>query len=82
MGELLGVTKGMVSQWESNLVTIPLDRLIELSKHVDFSFDWLIKDRPGIALEIEHSLTTIHQRNAWYRVGHALAEPTEGTNNK
>jgi len=42
LGELCGVSKGMVSQWESDLTTPPTDRLIELHKHIDFSFDWLL----------------------------------------
>jgi transcriptional regulator with XRE-family HTH domain len=41
-GDLCGVTKGMVSQWELDIVTPPTDRLIELHKHMDFSFDWLL----------------------------------------
>lgn len=42
LGELCGVTKGMVSQWELNIVTPPTDRLLELHKHLKFSFDWLL----------------------------------------
>lgn len=42
-GELCGVTKGMVSQWESDLITPPTDRLIELRKHLKFSFDELLQ---------------------------------------
>lgn len=44
-GELCGVTKGAVSQWESDLVKPPIDKLLELlelRKHISFSFDWLI----------------------------------------
>lgn len=41
-GELCGVTKGMVSQWESDTSTPSTDRLIELRKHLVFSMDWLI----------------------------------------
>jgi len=41
-GELCGVTKGMVSHWESDTSTPPTDRLIELRKHLIFSMDWLI----------------------------------------
>ena len=41
-GDLCGVTKGTVSQWESDLTTPMLDRLIDLHKHLDFSFDWLL----------------------------------------
>lgn len=49
LGELCGVTKGMVSQWESDLVTPPTDRLLELHKHIAFSFDWLLQGE-GAAL--------------------------------
>lgn len=41
-GELCGVTKGMVSQWETGDTTPPTDRLLELHKHLEFSFDWLL----------------------------------------
>lgn len=41
-GEMCGVTKGMVSQWESDMSIPPVDRLIELHKRLDFSFDWLL----------------------------------------
>lgn len=47
-GELCGVTKGMVSQWESDLITPPTDRLIELRKHLVFSFDELLLSGPVI----------------------------------
>lgn len=43
-GELCGVTKGMVSQWELDIVTPPTDRLLELHKKLPFSFDWLLND--------------------------------------
>lgn len=42
LGELCDVSKGMVSQWELNIVTPPTDRLIELRKHHNFSYDWLL----------------------------------------
>lgn len=42
LGELCDVTKGMVSQWESDTVTPPTDRLLLLHKHLNFSFDWLL----------------------------------------
>ncbi len=41
-GELCGVTKGMVSQWELDIVTPPTDRLLELHKKLAFSYDWLL----------------------------------------
>lgn len=44
-GELCGVTKGMVSQWESDAVTPATDRLLELHRHLNFSFDWLLNGK-------------------------------------
>lgn len=41
-GELMGVTKGMVSQWESDSGIPPTDRLMMLKSHIEFSMDWLI----------------------------------------
>lgn len=41
-GEMCDVTKGMVSQWESDTVTPSTDRLLALHKHLEFSFDWLL----------------------------------------
>lgn len=41
-GELCGITKGMVSQWESDIATPTTDKLLELRKHIDFSIDWLL----------------------------------------
>jgi len=43
MGELMGVTKGMVSQWESDSTTPPADRLIALAQQHPFSLDWLLR---------------------------------------
>lgn len=41
-GELMGVSKGMVSQWESDDGIPSTERLMLLREHVDFSFDWLL----------------------------------------
>lgn len=41
-GELCGVSKASVSQWEIGISTPPTDRLIALRNHLEFSFDWLI----------------------------------------
>jgi transcriptional regulator with XRE-family HTH domain len=41
-GELMGVTKGMVSQWEADQGKPSTDRLLLLRAHIDFSFDWLL----------------------------------------
>lgn len=48
LGEYCGVTKGMVSQWELNIVTPPTDRLIDLRKKLDFSYDWLLIDASAV----------------------------------
>lgn len=41
-GELCGVTKGAISQWESDMTTPPVDKLLDLRQKLDFSFDWLL----------------------------------------
>lgn len=76
LGELCGVTKGMVSQWESGTSTPPIDRLIELSKHVYFSFDWMLKGELSIGADIEAKLT-VEQKQAWYRIGRILSDTPE-----
>jgi transcriptional regulator with XRE-family HTH domain len=79
-GELCGVTKGMVSQWEKELSTPPADRLIELRRvarkrySVDFSLDWVYTGELSSATEIELALSG-QDRQRWYRLGRALAEP-------
>jgi len=42
MGELCGVGKSAVAQWESDSTLPTTDKLIELRKHLNFSFDWLL----------------------------------------
>lgn len=44
IGEICGVTKGMVSQWESDTVTPPTERLVALRGRLTFSLDWLMAD--------------------------------------
>lgn len=41
IGEICGVTKGMVSQWELDESFPPTDRLLKLQREIPFSFDWL-----------------------------------------
>lgn len=45
IGEICGVTKGMVSQWESDVSTPPADRLIVLAERHDFSIDWVLRNK-------------------------------------
>lgn len=80
-GELCGVSKGMVSQWESDIVTPPVDRLLLLQKSLEFSIDWIYTGKISIADEISQRLG-VKERQAWYRVGNSLVEPDEGTNGK
>lgn len=78
-GEMCGLSKGAISQWENNDVTPPVDRLIELKKHIDFSIDWLYTGNVSIAEQISQKLTA-KERAAWYRVGNSLAEPEDKGN--
>ena len=41
IGEICSVSKGMVSQWENDIVTPPIERMIELRKKIHFKLDWL-----------------------------------------
>jgi transcriptional regulator with XRE-family HTH domain len=41
LGEICGVTKGMVSQWENDIVTPPIERMMLLKKKYHFKLDWL-----------------------------------------
>lgn len=42
VGAICGVTKGMVSQWESNISSPPTERLLALREKYPFSLDWLL----------------------------------------
>lgn len=49
LGEMMGVTKGMVSQWESDMGNPPTtERLLMLHKHINFSLDWLLLDEENV----------------------------------
>ena len=41
-GEFCEVSKGMVSQWESDTATPGIERLLMLRQHLEFSLDWLL----------------------------------------
>ncbi|OIR10992.1 transcriptional repressor DicA [mine drainage metagenome] len=41
VGEYCGVSKGMVSQWENDIVLPPIERMMELRKKIYFKLDWL-----------------------------------------
>ncbi|MEP6605904.1 MAG: helix-turn-helix transcriptional regulator [Nitrosospira sp.] len=42
LGELCGVTKAAVSQWETGISTPEIKKLVELRSKLLFSLDWLI----------------------------------------
>lgn len=86
-GELCGLTKGAISQWENDDVFPPADKLLEIKKqlkikkHVEFSLDWIYTGKIDIALEISQSLGE-RDRKAWIRSGRSYTEQDEGTNGK
>lgn len=41
-GEICGVSKGAISQWEKDQTTPELSKLIQLRKKLSFSFDYLL----------------------------------------
>lgn len=79
-GELCGgLSKGAISQWESDLVTPPVDRMLDLKRQMEFSLEWIYTGKLDIATEISQRLG-VKERQAWYRAGRSLAEPADGTN--
>lgn len=48
-GKLAGVSRGMVSQWESGLCLPPIDRLILLRQALPFSLDELLLGQDAYA---------------------------------
>lgn len=44
-GDLVGVTKGMVSQWESGTSMPSTDKLVTLGRTLDFSMGWLLNGK-------------------------------------
>lgn len=87
IGEIRDVTKGMVSQWESDTSIPTSDRLIELQKKHPFSIDWLLTGK-GDMIQTEHlndaarrlitRLSTMTEREQ-YRVIRMLTAFTDDT---
>lgn len=89
-GELFGVTKGMVSQWESDLVTPPPDRLIDMKTKLNISIDWLLTGA-GMAIydntpqaQVIAAMEHMDERTQYQvvKVCNSLAEPETSTNAK
>ncbi|MGH8763561.1 MAG: helix-turn-helix domain-containing protein [Nitrosospira sp.] len=47
LGELCGVSKAAVSQWETGVSTPEIRKLVELRSKLAFSFDWLLTGQEG-----------------------------------
>lgn len=55
-GDIFGVSKGLVSQWESDRVVIPTERIIKLRSLRKFSADWLLFGEHAQAVAPEMTL--------------------------
>lgn len=84
-GDLCGVSKGMVSQWESDTSTPPTDRLVELKKHLNFSFDWLIGgdevDRKIMAVHAAMQSMPEYKKDMIVQASNSLAEQPKPNHN-
>ncbi|SOD41821.1 helix-turn-helix domain-containing protein [Nitrosovibrio sp. Nv4] len=49
LGELCGVTRAAVSQWEKGFSTPEISKLIKLRSNLVFSLDWLIAGEEEVA---------------------------------
>jgi transcriptional regulator with XRE-family HTH domain len=81
-GELCGVSKGAVSQWENDTQTPPIDKLLLLKTHKkfsDISLNWIYTGEISKADMIAQSLG-VKERAQWYRIGNSLSESDDGTN--
>lgn len=85
-GEICGVTKGTVSQWETDFSTPPPNKLIKIREYVTekydiyFSLDWIYTGEIDQATAIKQELG-VKEQNAWYSAGYALAgRPVDQTN--
>ena len=91
-GELCEVTKGMVSQWESDSTIPPTDRLLKLRQHLVFSIDELLLDNnPQLENKREDALLKLYRasddrgRDTIFRVAeqesHYIVTPVSKTRN-
>lgn len=71
LGELCGVSKAAVSQWETGVSMPEIRKLVELRSKLDFSLDWLITgeevidSRPDVMPQIERR--RIERRHVYRR---------------
>ncbi|WP_097067116.1 helix-turn-helix domain-containing protein [Nitrosovibrio sp. Nv4] len=50
LGELCDVTRAAISQWEKEISTTGISKLIKLSSNLVFSLDWLITGEEEVIL--------------------------------
>lgn len=73
----------MVSQWESDTSTPPLERLVELHKKITFCFDWLIlgvgsnpyEETPEAKVFLAMQHMDEATKYQFVKIGDSLAEP-------
>lgn len=61
IGEICGVSKGMVSQWENNEVIPPVHRMLQLKQKYNFKLDWLYCEDGELRPDIEPLLKVAQQ---------------------
>lgn len=61
LGELCGVSKAAVSQWETGGAMPEIKKLLELRSQLDFSFDWLLTGEGGEENSHLNNSVDVHQ---------------------
>lgn len=87
----VGVSNPTVTDWESGEIKkLEAENLLKICELLSISSRWLMLGRGGMdelvlsendlhAIQINRALG-VRERQAWYRAGDSLAEPTNGTN--
>jgi transcriptional regulator with XRE-family HTH domain len=71
LGELCGVSKAAVSQWETGGAMPEIKKLLELRLHLDFSLDWLLTGEGNLpSQEQAHASHPEERRHSQRRAMH------------
>lgn len=71
LGELCGVSKAAVSQWETGGAMPEIKKLLELRLHLDFSLDWLLTGEGDLSSqELGHASHPEERRHYQRRAVH------------
>jgi transcriptional regulator with XRE-family HTH domain len=73
VGEICEVTKGMVSQWESDIVKPPIDRMLMLRNKHHFKLDWLYCEEGNYRPDVE-ALYAVAEKLPIYAVAELTKE--------